>query len=381
MSTKSGKTGRIDYARAVETRARRIADIARNPPRDPHQPQERPPRNQNQDRGPSGAPILLIPLIGGTRFWENMAIGMDSAPKVGVANPIRVTILNYGALPAAGTIADFRWAKPSLGFDERHLFPIGKCDPAVVPKGPQPKPIQLVSTQPWTPTEGGHECLMVTCKALNDSQGLQPWQPQTERRCAQRNVTVVAVPVNESLEFNLDFSNLLPLRAVHMVLASVERVTAPQRVLEEIKPAALLMQVLGTTAAVRKVVSAIDPRLPATGALTVRSAETFIAQPAAMAIRSRLSKGLGTIGSEGANRYLANLMNAGERLGQFGLGSNLAGMSILHEAVLHPAELRNIQVSLQAPRQARRGDFLVYRLAQLAEGMLLGGYTAIVQVQ
>jgi hypothetical protein len=293
-------------------------------------------------------------------------------PEVGVPNFLKVAIRNCGALPALATVAEFKAGKPWLGIDARTLHPAGKSTPKLIEKGTER---DIHSATPWIPEEGGHHCLMVTCWALNDSQGIQYWQPKVERRCAG------GLPLNATMTLHLGFSNLLPMRGVHMVMASVEQVTAPRKLLEQIPRADLPARVLASTIASRTVRASMDSRLPMASVASQRVQEDFAARPVALGVRSRLSEGMGTIGPTGAKEALANLLMASDRMTQTMGCSALSSMSVLHEVSLHPYELRDIAVELEAPQGTRRGDFLVYRLAQVAEGMLLGGYTAIVQVE
>jgi hypothetical protein len=200
-------------------------------------------------------------------------------------------------------------------------------------------------------------------------------------RCAQRNVFVGGLPLNSTMTLHLGFSNLLPMRGVHMVMATVEQVTAPRQLLEQIPRADLPARVLASTIASRSVRASMDSRLPIAPVAPQGAQEDFAARPVALGVRSRLSEGMGTIGPIGAKEALANLLMASDRMTQTMGCSVLSSMSVLHEVSLHPYELRNITVELEAPQGTRRGDFLVYRLVQVAEGMLLGGYTAIVQME
>jgi len=342
--------------------------------------QYRPPRRS--DRRPSGSAVLIIPLQpAGGYFWENMSIGMsDESPVVGVPNTLKVVVRNCGALPALGTVAEFKAGKPWLGIGPDFLHPAGKSIPKLIEKGKQR---EIVSATPWIPkeTESGHQCLMVTCWALNDSQNLQWWQPKVERRCAQRNVNVSALMLNTTMSLRIGLSNLLPMRGVHRVMASVEQVTAPRKLLEQIPRADLPARVLASTVATRTVRASIDARLPMASVASQRLPEDFTARPVGLAVRSRLSEGMGTIGATGAKEALANLLLASDRLTQATESSLASNLSVLHEVSLHPYELREISVELDAPQGTRRGDYLVYRLVQVAEGMLLGGYTAIVRVE
>jgi hypothetical protein len=315
---------------------------------------------------PSASPYLRIPppQPAGAPFWENFAISLDAPTAVaGVPVGVKVTIMNCGALPALAVVADFRWSTPSFGFDERSLFPIGRSLPRLLGKGTA---MDFECTQPWIPgAGGGDECLMVTCWALNDSQNLQAWQPQIERRCAQHNITVAVLPAGSMKRLSVAFSNLLPMRVEHTVLGAVQRVTAPLPTLERVSKAEIPARVLAA-------VGPVAASWPA-GA--------FVPQPAALGVRARLSKALGTIGAAGANRSLGNLLLASDQAPQAATSPAISNMSVLHQVTLHPSELRNVEVDLAAPAGSRRGEFFVYRLAQVSEGLLLGGYTAIVQVE
>jgi hypothetical protein len=305
--------------------------------------------------------MLVIPLQPkGCAFWENESIkvrapdGGDIA-RPGVMNEVSVTIRNVGKLPALAVTVDFRWASPAFGLS--NLFPIAVVNNLLINPGRELK----VACQ-WIPqvANGIHECLMVMCSALNDMQGLQEWQPQIERRCAQSS---------------FEFANLLPMRAATQLMGSVEQIQLTRAQSERMASGSLLSRVLQASAADATTRERSDPRL------TQPARSRRIMQGPGVALRAVLSESIGAIAPLNANRQLANLLTAGDDMTRASSSSVAAGMSTLHEAVLHPFELRRVDFEVGAPEGAAPGEIFLYRFAQVAEGLLLGGYTVVVQVQ
>jgi hypothetical protein len=349
------------------------------------QPDDGPPEiDQGPDPNagrPSCSPFLVVRLVPpSARFWENQSITTSAAPQEGVPTTVSVKILNQGSLAAIDVVVDFRWGNPTLGLSEAQLHRIG-VRKGVLIRSQEEKTISC--PVPWTPVleNGGHECLMVTCWALNDRTGpIHAWQPQTERRCGQLNVGVAPLVAGAQQRVSLEMANLLPLRAVHTVLASVDRLSAQSRALAGASQAEMRARVLSAGSETTRARSVTAVGTSRTQALAA-AREEFAVRPGALAIRSRLSEGLGIIGSAGASRALATRLLEADRLQASTRLAAVSGMSILHETNLHPFELRRVELELEAPSDARPGEFIVYRLAQVAEGLLLGGYTFIVQVE
>ena len=188
-------------------------------PSDPTRPPD------GQRRNGSASAMLVIPLQPTTAaFWENQSIKVNGGEiaQAGVRNEVSVVIRNVGKLAALAVSVDFRWASPAFGLS--NLFPIAVVDNLLIGPGRE-----IPVTCQWIPRaeNGVHECLMVMCKALNDMQGLQEWQPQVERRCAQHNVSVMPLLPGQTVKSSFEFANLLPMRALTQLMGSVEQVWLP----------------------------------------------------------------------------------------------------------------------------------------------------------
>lgn len=351
------------------------------------------------------SPYLTIPKLFQANHWyENLAISILDKngqevmqAKANEEYKISVKIHNLGRLEAFNVNVDFRWGNPSMSLSEELLQRVGGgTQPQVIGKvvrltrnmvtGELLEPVEIECPIPWKPrfTNGIHECLMVMCWALNDPyESLQRWQPQIERRCAQRNIWPISLPPNSTEKFTIELTNLFPLRGFHTVLAAMSHITAAPTALLRMKPSEILSGVLQASH------SSIGSSPNVLGDLceSVFSARTFAnhtsvfaSKPASIRFSSKISDSIGLITSAGAHRLLANLLLANQEH-SVSIPHNFSGMLPLHEVQLRPFEIRQMDLEVRVPPDARPGDFIVYRFEQVSEGMLIGGYTIVVQVE
>jgi hypothetical protein len=332
-----------------------------------------------QEQQGSASPMLVIPLRPNTAaVWENQSIKVKapdggSIPQTGVENQVSVMIRNVGALPALSVTVDFRVMVASIFLPSTMVVqPIGVADNLRIDGG---REVKVVCPKPWIPgfaITDIHECLIVMCWALNDMQDLQWWQPQTERRAAQRNISEWTMAPGEIRPVSFDFPNLLPMRAFTQLLGSVEEVRLPGLR----KPSAeLLSHVLQASAAAEIVREGSDPRLRP----LVREHQT--AASPRVALRATLSERIGVFAPVQAGHQFANIQIVGNGMTRASASRVTANMMVLQEVAQDPFELRRADLQVAAPEEAGAGEIILYRFAQVTEGVLMGGYTIMVRIQ
>jgi hypothetical protein len=176
------------------------------------------------------------------------------------------------------------------------------------------------------------------------------------------------------MKSSLEFANVLPIHALTQLVGKVDQVRMVAERPGKVMSSDFLSQVLKATSGAATIREAKDPRFEQ---MTMSREMTRSALPP---LRAQLTESLGTFAPRDANRQLANLLMAGEAATRACSSGAVAGMTTLKEAMLHPFELRRVEFQVGAPQDARPGDLFVYRFAQIAENMVLGGYTVVVQV-
>jgi hypothetical protein len=345
----------------------------------------RDPRHPNERRTRTWSPWLVIrynatddgrvrPIPAGEVFWASPDIEVQSSAGkgkavVGEANTLQARVFNLGKADGRPTRVDFYWADPSLGLGPAQMNFIGtkwieasyhRATPAVCPK-------------PWVPimANGGHECLFVNCTSdiLNDK--LQyPFQPQLDRRAAQRNITVITASPGQTVPFWLMVNNVAPMmakttiamRTAHLAVA---RATMSTMSNQDVVDSAVSFQRGSATGALRQVNE---------GGAFARSAPH---------VQSELSERVGVVPSSEGRRSFANLLLNMPAPGGFRRQEHAADAEVglvLHEVTMDAFEQRRLHLELSVPANAQPGDFIVFHLTQSTADMEVGGYTAVLGV-
>jgi hypothetical protein len=103
-------------------------------------------------------------------------------------------------------------------------------------------------------------------------------------------------------------------------------------------------------------------------------------RPTAARLWSRLNDGAGLVRSDDGDRFLIGLLQSRAKLAPAARLFERSNASVLHELQMQPFEQRRLELEVEAPSNSQEGEMLVYRLAQMADGLLLGGYTVVVRV-
>jgi hypothetical protein len=148
------------------------------------------------------------PLAGA--FWESPdililpGVAPSSAPGIppdlgGVAeanaeNTLYAHVWNLGQAPANGTLVEFYWFNPSLGFDSSDAHLIGFTFVDLGPRGGAGSHRLVKCPNSWVATyeNGRHECLVVrVSQPVTDPLSAPPWDASQNRHIGQRNIHVM----------------------------------------------------------------------------------------------------------------------------------------------------------------------------------------------
>jgi hypothetical protein len=362
--------------------------------------------------------VGLRPIPAGDPFWISPDIRVESSDPSGNAvageeNFIHARIFNLGMKSAAPTQVDFYWADPSLGLGPGNMNHIGTEWVEVEEHTAE----HVRCKTPWVPLflNNGHECLMVNCSnPMMLAPGVVhsfpppsdpitlPFQPRLDRHVGQRNITVLKAKAGQMQAFSLAVNNLFPMRARARITARIEhvRVTdhATRRVTrfeiinhiaafgspatngaaemrarfhegaQEHRQAAVLARFMSTRA-----VDAPPPMVEAVAgrAGPVRGAACMSSAWAEHSCRMQPNSAFADMG---------NLLVAQAKLAGTGPAIDPGRAFALQEITLDATEQRHLVLQLRTPGGAQPGEFVVYHLAQQLEGLLVGGYTIVVEV-
>jgi hypothetical protein len=346
--------------------------------------------NQEGEGTPSPyAPFLLIPYadtdVGArpiedyqnVKFWESPAIFVETPdprnpdnPLPGVPTHVHARVSNLGRQRIAPVVVTFWWCNPAMGISPEQMRFIGsEIAPSIAPG----ETVDVRCSKQWIPNSenNGHDCLMVNCtgKILDVLPKANEFHPIIDRRVGQRNCFYIESPINSTTPFRLELANFLPLHAQTLVLSQTKRVQLKSQVIEKLTHRDLMQTV--QSASVKNGDVSRERR---------SSYEPVSASYVPTSIRSSLSEPIGGVEGGFERSILANLLLASERAVNRHPMSSEIGTSTLHQTLMAPFELRRLEMELIAPPFSVPGDFIVYRLSQATQGMLLGGYTVVMRV-
>lgn len=143
-------------------------------------------------------------------FWESPdifiapGIAPAAAPAIpadlgGVAqanadNTVYAHVWNLGLGAAVGTLVEFYWFNPTLGFKEGEQNLIGFKTVDLGPRGGAGSHMVVKCPNSWKATylNGGHECLVVRVSQIpSDPLSVPPWDASQNRHIGQRNIHVM----------------------------------------------------------------------------------------------------------------------------------------------------------------------------------------------
>ncbi len=355
---------------------------------------------------PPVTPFLLIrygptdlgarPIPAGTAYWASPDVWVESSDPYGNAvagepNTLHARIFNLGAFQAAPVQVDFYWANPALGLGPANMNHIGTEWVEVPSLGS----VDVACTTPWIPVmvNNGHECAMVNCSCWISDPILYPFQPTLDRHVGQRNLNVVAGKAGMKLLYTLQVTNVFPIEMPVLVTAVFERLTmtkeARQIPLHELGAMAAGFATQGTKPSFgltdRYMVGNPAHRLAQRGARLERRASTEsptyfrAADTTGMTVMTSLTDRRGTIDAERAGVFAGNLFASLDAFRK-GRGGEPKG-TVIERFSLDALSFRMIDVQIDVPTNAERGDIFITHLFHHAGPWTVGGYAIAVVIE
>lgn len=358
--------------------------------------------------------VGLRPIPPGEPFWVSPDIWVESSDPYGNAvageeNFVHARIFNLGKATSAPTQIDFYWADPSMGLGPSNMVHIGTEWQEIEAHSAR----DIRCNKAWVPQflNNGHECLMVNCSnpmMLQPGQTYNfaptfdpiklPFQPQLDRHVAQRNIHVVQGKGGQMVKFSVFVNNLFPNELRTLVTAHIEHVVVARTALKTLE----LRDIINHVAAFgfRRTNSAVEMRerfregtdeyrqaqqiakfashRRDTGEGFVRRVqdEYRFARTTA-SISSRWTGHSRVIQSEGAGANFGNLLLAEDKLASQARSADASRDIVLQELSMGPYEQRQLDLELGVPADLMPGEFVVYSLAHRTGGLVIGGYTIV----
>jgi hypothetical protein len=404
----------------------RLDDGRERPPKDEHQTEEQRRKERQRKYRQEWArlngrhrrvytPWLLIryrladlglrPIPAGDAHWQSPDIWVESSDPSGKAvageeNFVHARVFNLGKAAGVPTRVDFYWADPSVGLGAAHMNLIGTEWVQVEPH----TALDVRCDTAWVPVfvNNGHECLKVNCTNPILDPIAHPFDPRLDRHAGQRNITVLPAAAGETLLITLAVNNIFPMHVEAMITARVERMAVDRAAAKQLKPFDLVNRVaahggpraLGAQelpflyrggapdhGRARRLAAFLDERAPDQAQALIRDVD---------ADGKTLQGGAGLRATwTGESRLIrpsrpgaapGNLLLAHDHLGRAGLASDVWRDVPVQQATLAAFEQRRLAVEIKVPADAAMGEFVAVHLHQRVMGMLVGGYTTVVQV-
>lgn len=353
--------------------------------------------------------IGLRPLPAGEAFWVSPNIWVESSDPFGNAvagenNYVHTKIFNLGKATSAPTQVDFYWANPSLGISPATINYIGTEWVEVEPHAAR----SVRCSTPWKPIflNNGHECLIVSCKSPIWESTAQlsqiHFQPQLDRQAGQRNVAVIKAKAGEQIDFSVSVNNFFPITAQGLIVTQIEHLAVADRAWktlthsEIINRVAAYSQVLvNTPSEMRgrfkegstefrqavKLAELIASSQPTQDDFVYRVAERANIARSAACVSAKFAEDDCITNSMNSISYLGHLLTATENLVSSTYALDPRRDIVLHEIAMKSSEQRRLEFQLGIPSDSQQNEFIVYHIAQIMEGTLLGGYTIIIWIE
>lgn len=362
-----------------------------------------------KDRQRTWTPWLLMqyalydlgfrPMPDGVPHWISPRIFVESSDALGRAvageeNYVHAKVFNLGMATSAPTRVDFYWADPSLGLGASNMNLIG-TEWVEIDNG-SAKDVRC--NTPWVPVflNDGHECLMVNCNNAMRDPIQHPFQPRLDRHVGQRNIQVIEATPGSMFTLALTINNLFGIATRAVLTAKIQHLEVAPAALEQLAFPEIVNRLASFGPAMN------TPRellaLYKTGTREYRQAAQMAKwaeqhdMPRETLVRSlngslQFSRASGCINAEwdehscfikqsGAEAMLTDSLAANRKLSHLATVDDL----VFAESKLLPHEQRKLKIGLGVPTGAKEGEFIVFHLAQRAEGVIVGGYTVVVKV-
>ena len=186
------------------------------------------------DAGDRGNRPLTIPFWESPDIFVSPDLNANVAPdtpatlggtaKAGVPNALWAHVWNLGRAPVYNARVEFYWFNPTLGFNEDAANLIGATyvDLGDRESGHAHRIVKCPET--WVPTfvNNGHECLVVRIfEPLTDPLTPAPWNANSDRHVGQRNIAVVNASSPAELELHLSLGCGIPPGKAELIVQEV----------------------------------------------------------------------------------------------------------------------------------------------------------------
>ena len=370
-------------------------------------------RRLNQDHRRVWTPWLLIryrdtdlglrPIPSGEQFWLSPDIWIESSDPwgrgvVGEENFVHARVFNLGKASSLPTRVDFYWADPSIGLGAANMNLIGT--EWVEVDAHTTKDVRCNS--PWIPVflNNGHECLKINCSNLALDPISQPFQPTLDRHVGQRNIMVIPGSIGELVHLTLTVNNVFPMPLNTTITARVEHLIVDHIAVKALKYVDIVNMLVSFGQIELDTPNEIAARYTqeAKDFMRARRLSKFLDQSkqesgvvsravhsAAFTRRSTCIHANWTnhscivMPNYPTGAFPTDLFYAKEELSKIAFSAGPRRELTIQEANLDGFEQKHLEVDIGVPSNAKRGEFIVVHMQQWSAGMLVGGYTVLIE--
>lgn len=343
----------------------------------------------------------LRPIPSGDAHWHSPDIWIESSDSsgngvAGEENFLHARIFNLGMANAIPVKVDFHWANPALGLGAANMNHIGS--EWVEVRSQSLKEVRC--NTPWIPVHvnNGHECLKVNCTNAILDPITAPFDPRVDRHVGQRNVTVLPAQAGETLPFQMELNNFLPMKTKTTVFLRAAHIAVRQEMYKKLSPRELTNTVLFFNNPLPD--SSRMKSIFRRGTSEYRNAQVAAKLSNLDGIQlfnDKLNRGfklrnmspsiIGQV-SESRRQYFSNqsaLTYANHIISKdifvFNPCARRTDMYKFQELNMQSLESRKLDVELGIPAGACPGDQIAFHFEQWADDVALGGYTVIARIQ
>ncbi len=344
----------------------------------------------------------LRPIPAGEAHWVSPDIWVESSDPSGSAvaaedNFVHARIFNLGKATAVPTRVDFYWADPSVGLGPGYMNLIGTEWVSIEPH----TAMDVRCATPWVPVflNNGHECLMVNCTNPILDPIAYPFEPRQDRHVGQRNISVLQAPAGEFVPFVVAVNNLIPLAVEATITARIEHMRVMGPIAEKLTPLETtnLVAAFGARPALEPMelrslyrpgardfgraarLSSFLQRTATAHALLMDVSEDLHGAQSAVSLKTAWTGEMSVRKPARQGAAAANLLLADDELARGGAFQTIRE-STVQRATLEGFEQRRLALEIGIPPGAAAGEFFAVHLSGRVGGMLIGGYTVVVQV-
>jgi hypothetical protein len=344
------------------------------------------------------ADLGMRPIPAGEKHWKSPDIRVESSDPfgnavAGEANYVHARIFNLGLADAIPVQVDFYWANPALGLGPANMNHIGTEWVSI----PQWTSREVRCSKPWIPeyVNEGHECLKVNCSNWVLDPIIQPFQPRLDRHAGQRNITVLEAGAGETISFTVELNNLFAVHSRmqisarlhtvaltasgqklpfgealnHIVAFADPRMNSPQEIEQRLRQGKLRSTTINNL--VRMAGHVMQQQ---------RTAHHVVERHGTSSIQAHLTDMSRILQPDAKGREMCAAYTSMDKLSASGRCAADTDEVELQELGMKAFEQRQLKVELTPPAGARVGEYVVADLVQRTNGLVTGGYTAVIRI-